>query len=758
MNAIEFLNRAAALWAEWVWGASIASGVVLVGIVLLWLAVRRRVSAHVGYGLFLLPLLPLAVPALDVLPRGVESPVQVAPLHVVFPAVVADGPAPTTRPATSPVDASAPTTAAGASSPPDFGPPRHVVEAAPPVRPSLAAWLFLGWLATVGILLARFVAVQVATHRMVRRAASITDGDLARPLRWHLAEAGLRRPVRIAVSADVDSPAVWGILRPTLVLPVDLLAHLGETELAWVLHHEFAHLRRGDLAVAAAQRIVQILWFFQPVAWVANRVVEELRECACDEAALARCVDGSRRRCAEALVRVAELASRGRRPVLALQTFHAPKAILERRIMRNIDTRRPLRRGLTAASLPVLLLGVGLSLASAQLAVRGAEPIVQDAQGEGAGPVGLPGPVASPGGGTSGPRGVPGPSGTPGPRSDDAAASDPAVDEAGRARAVARGLDWLVAQQAKEGNWFAGVDASVPISGEFNAVGVTGLVLLNLLEAGKSGAPGAHSGALARGLAWLASVQDKDTGLFGSDDQFLYVPSHAVATLAWMRAHEGATDEGWKPVAEKAVQFLLRARNPYAAWRYDCPPVGDNDSFVTSLALLALDAARDVGLAVDQQAIAGGMSFLDRVTKMETGRTGYDKPGSPVSRLAVKADAFPAEYSEMLTAMAINVRMEWGEDPGTSKAIPTGALLVMKQAPLWDKYRGSIDYYHWLFGTMALRPLGGFQWDHWRAFLLRSLLPHQQAEGWWPAVDAWSSEGSVVHATALNVLSLQLAR
>ncbi len=59
-------------------------GILLVA----WWLACRCVSAHVGYGLFLLPLLPLVVPALGVLPNRIASPVHVAPIVEVSPVVV----------------------------------------------------------------------------------------------------------------------------------------------------------------------------------------------------------------------------------------------------------------------------------------------------------------------------------------------------------------------------------------------------------------------------------------------------------------------------------------------------------------------------------------------------------------------------------------------------------------------------------------------------------------------------------------------
>ena len=86
-----------------------------------------------------------------------------------------------------------------------------------------------------------------------------------------------------------------------------------------------------------------------------------------------------------------------------------------------------------------------------------------------------------------------------------------------------------------------------------------------------------------------------------------------------------------------------------------------------------------------------------------------------------------------------------GEQPAKSQVIPKGRLLEMATAPQWDEDLGSIDDYHWLFSTGALK-------------VLRATLPNQREDGTWPAIDAWSAEGSSVHATCLVTLALLAAR
>jgi beta-lactamase regulating signal transducer with metallopeptidase domain len=88
------------------------------------------------------------------------------------------------------------------------------------------------------------------------------DGDLC-PEYWF----GLKRVPVVALCQRVSVPVVVGILKPMTLLPPALLCGLDPNQLAAILSHELAHIRRYDLIVNLLQRIVEALLFFHPVTW-----------------------------------------------------------------------------------------------------------------------------------------------------------------------------------------------------------------------------------------------------------------------------------------------------------------------------------------------------------------------------------------------------------------------------------------------------------------------------------------------------------
>lgn len=123
-------------------------------------------------------------------------------------------------------------------------------------------------------------------RKRLRRCAAPPDPRL-HALAANLAvRLGLRQP-RIVLSTAAMGPAVFGLLRPTIVLPASLFANAGIERLEIVLAHEMIHIRRGDLVVGAIQWCTQILWWFHPLVWLTCRQLTRERESCCDEEVLA---------------------------------------------------------------------------------------------------------------------------------------------------------------------------------------------------------------------------------------------------------------------------------------------------------------------------------------------------------------------------------------------------------------------------------------------------------------------------------------
>jgi hypothetical protein len=180
--------------------------------------------------------------------------------------------------------------------------------------------------------------------------------------RWLLREvddlaARLRvRPPETLVAPRIDSPFVWGFVRPKLLWPASLLGGMSPQCRRTVLAHELAHVRRRDHWVGWWQMFAVWIWWWNPLCWYVCRQLRINAELACD-AWVVSLLPADRRAYAEALIDVTHLVSLRAMPVPALGMGSARQAF-ERRltmIMRDRVPCRVPRLGLIGIGLLVLL-------------------------------------------------------------------------------------------------------------------------------------------------------------------------------------------------------------------------------------------------------------------------------------------------------------------------------------------------------------------------------------------------------------------
>ncbi len=86
----------------------------------------------------------------------------------------------------------------------------------------------------------------------------------------------------IRLSAKVDSPAVYGIFRPKIILPQDY----SYRDLTYIIRHEKTHIRRLDNLWRILGFLAAAVHWFNPLSWVFLKVFLEDLELACDEMAV----------------------------------------------------------------------------------------------------------------------------------------------------------------------------------------------------------------------------------------------------------------------------------------------------------------------------------------------------------------------------------------------------------------------------------------------------------------------------------------
>jgi beta-lactamase regulating signal transducer with metallopeptidase domain len=359
MNAwIEHLNH----WGEnalaFAWPMLWQSSLLILVVFALDCLLARRVRAAIRHALWMVVLVKLLLPPALALPTGAA--------WWLWPV----------KPSLTPVIKTETVTFDASALPENFV-PQTVPIVPPPPKLSSAGWMMLASGAMSGGLLFSLLFQWLKVERKTRRAGSYAtaSSDFADALTQSQQLAGLRRPMRLQLVDDAMSPAVYGLFRPVILLPRALAEKLSATQLRAVLLHEAIHLRRGDVRVNCAQTLLQIVYWWHPILWLANARIRRLREEAVDDAVMVA-LRGDADAYAPTLLEVAKFAFRRPLASLGLVGILESRSALRQRVERLVDFRPPRHAGVTLLSLcGIFLFGaVALPMGQAPAATTDSVP------------------------------------------------------------------------------------------------------------------------------------------------------------------------------------------------------------------------------------------------------------------------------------------------------------------------------------------------------------------------------------------------
>jgi carboxyl-terminal processing protease len=141
------------------------------------------------------------------------------------------------------------------------------------------------WLAGACLTLVPLLLAVMSLRRLARCSRLVTRGPLFVGLQDVKDQLGIKCSVRLLVSRSRSMPMTWGILRPTILLPVHA-NRWTQSRLRVVLMHELAHFQRRDCLTQLLSQIARAIYWYNPLVWLAERQLRVLQERACDDLVL----------------------------------------------------------------------------------------------------------------------------------------------------------------------------------------------------------------------------------------------------------------------------------------------------------------------------------------------------------------------------------------------------------------------------------------------------------------------------------------
>ena len=198
------------------------------------------------------------------------------------------------------------------------------------------------WLIGVMVFGLYFIISHYRFKKEMAASLPIDDPFIASWLESHR----LWRRVVVRSSDKVTSPLTYGIFRPVILLPKNI-EEKDETQLNYILAHEYMHIKRFDCLLKVIFTVALSLHWFNPLAWVMYLLANRDIELSCDEAVLKMLGEKTKSSYALTLIDMAE-----NRFYPAMSCSNFSKNDLEERIKAIIKVKR---KSVMGAVLAVIL-------------------------------------------------------------------------------------------------------------------------------------------------------------------------------------------------------------------------------------------------------------------------------------------------------------------------------------------------------------------------------------------------------------------
>lgn len=176
--------------------------------------------------------------------------------------------------------------------------------------PSIVGLTLYGiWLLGVFVMLL-FLIKSAARFNRVKKSALPLQSKAVRDICNNcFTELHITKHIPIYSTAFLQSPIITGVLRPRIFLPIRFVSDCNAADIRFALLHELQHYRHKDSFVNCLMNTAAVLYWCNPLVWIALCEMQNDREAACDAAVLSGLAGKDYAAYGNALIRLAEAIS-----------------------------------------------------------------------------------------------------------------------------------------------------------------------------------------------------------------------------------------------------------------------------------------------------------------------------------------------------------------------------------------------------------------------------------------------------------------
>ncbi len=186
------------------------------------------------------------------------------------------------------------------------------------------------WIIGVLLILSYIIFVNIMLWINIKKKTNCKRRDVDDILQESKIKLGVNSEISIIYDENVKSPAVYGIIRPKILISQQIINGLSSQKLKFVFLHELTHIKRKDLIINVVIMLLQVIYWFNPLIVYSLYQFKQDCELACDATALTKLNSNEIREYGETIIDMLQILSK---PNLFIGTLGFSNKYSKRRII-----------------------------------------------------------------------------------------------------------------------------------------------------------------------------------------------------------------------------------------------------------------------------------------------------------------------------------------------------------------------------------------------------------------------------------------
>ncbi len=238
----------------------------------------------------------------------------------------------------------------------------------------------LVWVAGLLCLSMYYLFVAVRFKRLVGTSRKLDNREVLSILEACKQKLGITATIPVYETDRLHSPCIYGLTKPRVYLPADIVTIADSRQLTHILLHELTHYKRKDLWFNFLWTLTAMLHWYNPAVWLSMKKIKADQEVACDAGVLEVLGEQESSSYGMTLLMLSRLFARSASPQANLSHFFGNNKEMKRRITMIAK----FKKGTYKLSAAAIILVLGLSaviLTNASKGVKNAEADADSKQG-----------------------------------------------------------------------------------------------------------------------------------------------------------------------------------------------------------------------------------------------------------------------------------------------------------------------------------------------------------------------------------------